>query len=262
MSEELHKLQKIGAQKIYEQTHIPIQHVQEILQGDFSNFSRVQFLGFISILEREYNEDLSADKAFGMSYFDEIDKHNSGVLLQVPEDRRSKKPFYIASIAFVFILVLILKYSVFTTETKIEEIDNKLIENVEKNIAPKIILDQENNTTDEINATEEVEKSSEISKSEPIAVKSFKILTKSKVWLGYIDLYTNQKKNTIFKGEFDLDPNKNWLLRFGHGYIDMYIDGKIVKFNSRNNLRFVYKDGKLRTINKAEFKKLNRGRSW
>jgi len=260
MSEELHKLQRIGAQKIYEKTHIPIQHIHEILQGNFSSLSRVQFLGFLSIIEREYNEDLSQHKAFGISYFDEIDKESSASLSISPEEKRSKKPLYLGIAVLLFSLVLIMKYTLYTPKVQEKKVDNTLIEDVKKNIEPKIAILKEENQTQESNASVFVPSV----KEEPKATieKSFKIITKSKVWFGYIDILTNKKRDKIFKGEFDLDPNKEWLLLFGHGYIDMYINGKIIKFSSRNNIRFEYKDGEIRAINKSEFKKLNRGRSW
>lgn len=260
MSEELHKLQRIGAQKIYEKTHIPIQHIQEILQGNFSGLSRIQFLGFLSIIEREYSEDLSQHRAFGISYFDEIDKEDSSSLSISPEEKKSKKSLYLGVAILIFVVVLVLKYVVYTPEVQEKKVDNTLIENVQKNIEPKIALLEEVNQTQESNSSIKIP----LEQKEPEVkeVKSFKIITKSKVWFGYIDILTNKKRDKIFKGEFDLDPNKEWLLLFGHGYIDMYINGKIIKFSSRNNVRFEYKDGEIHAINKSEFKKLNRGRLW
>jgi len=260
MSEELHKLQRIGAQKIYEKTHIPIQHIQEILQSNFSSFSRVQFLGFLSILEREYDQDLSEHKEFGLNYFNELDKNSSESLAISPKTKSSKKIFYIVIVIALFIFALILKFGVLTQEIPQKEVDNTLIEDVKKTIEPKVLLVKENNQTIELNTT--VEKPLETKKPKIEVVKSFKITTKSKVWFGYIDVLTNKKRQKTFKGEIDLDPNKKWLLLFGHGFIDMYVNGKQVKFDSRDNVRFVYENGELRTIDKREFKKLNRGSRW
>jgi len=256
MSEELHKLQRIGAQKIHEKTHIPIQHIQEILQSDFSSFSRVQFLGFISILEREYNENLSAHKAFGMSYFDELEKQTSSSLTISPAEKKSKKSLYLTIVVILFIVIFVLQYTVFTQKVQETEVDDTLIENVEKSIQPK----KEDNQTQELNSTKEV--LVKVQTPEVKITKSFKITSKSKVWFGYIDVLTNKKRQKTFQGEFELDPNKEWLLRFGHGFINMYINGEVVKFNSRDITRFLYKDGELQAINSAEFKKLNRGSSW
>jgi len=263
MSEELHKLQRIGAQNIYETTHIPKLHIQEILQSDFSNFSRVQFLGFISILEGEYGEDLSEHKAFGLNYFNELGKNDSDSLSIESEEKQSKKNLYIG-IVIVQSIVVVLKYELFTQKVKEVKVDNTLVHNVKKTIIPKIVL-EENNQTSELNASIEKSQTVEITKveiPEVKVVKSFKITTESKVWFGYIDMLTHRKRQKTFKGEFDLDPTKRWLLLFGHGFIDMVVNGEIVKFNSRKYVRFIYEDGELRVIDKKEFNKLNRGSQW
>jgi len=260
MSEELHKLQRIGAQKIYEKTHIPIQHIQEILQSDFSSFSRVQFLGFISILEREYEQDLSEHKAYGIKYFDEIDTIETSSLTISPQTKRSKKPFYAAVAVLLFFLALYMKFFVFSSEVQEKKVDNTLIEDVKKSIEPKKISIEDSNKTQELNSS--VETPSKIEESKVKVIDSFKIVARSKVWIGYIDVLNNKKKNKTFTGEITLDPNKKWLLHFGHGYIDMYVDGQRVKFSSRNSVRFIYEDGEIRAISKKEFKKLNKGRAW
>ena len=58
MSEGFEKLKKIGAQKIYEKTHIARANVEYILSKSFDKLPKVQFRGFISILERDYGLDL------------------------------------------------------------------------------------------------------------------------------------------------------------------------------------------------------------
>ena len=260
MSEVLEKLQKLGAQEIHEATHIPIQHVKAILESDFKGFSKIQFLGFISILEREYQSDLSEIKKDGLAFFEENNTPKIESVFITPKRNNKNKILYASIIIVIFILILIFKANS-GSEAVTEDInvDNSVINSVveEINSTKDKSIDDTNSSleTEELNSTKKIIE-------EPIVEKSFTIIPKSKVWFGYIDVETNKKYQKTFSHELSLDTNKEWLLMFGHGYIDMYIDGKIVKFNSRNNLRFVYKDGKLRTINKAEFKKLNRGRSW
>ena len=67
----LQRLKEIGAQKIYEDTHIPVEHIQAILHESFDGLSKIHFIGFISILQREYNIDLSELKNAGVAYYDE-----------------------------------------------------------------------------------------------------------------------------------------------------------------------------------------------
>ncbi|WP_434657458.1 hypothetical protein [Sulfurimonas sp. NW9] len=80
--------------------------------------------------------------------------------------------------------------------------------------------------------------------------------------MGYIDVATNKKYQKTFTGEFDLDPDKEWLLIFGHGYIDIVTDTEKKKFNSKKTLRLLYKEGAVKELTFEEFKRLNRGSSW
>lgn len=97
---------------------------------------------------------------------------------------------------------------------------------------------------------------------EAVQAQSFKIIALNKVWLGYIDLSNNKKYQKTFSGEFELDPAKNWLLSFGHGTIDIQINGVVTKYRKLSNIRFSYIDSKLKEIDSEEFKALNKGEKW
>jgi len=266
MDEELQILQSIGAQKIYEATHIPIKYVQSMLHGSFEGFSKVQFIGFISILEREYQQDLSELTRSGLKYFDEKKKQsvNEGLFV-VAEKRKGNKNLYLLIVIAIFVVALLVKMIFFNDKVSETPIDDSLIENVTKNIEP-LAIEEENTTletnasVDDVNATIEEEV---VKVDKPKAIeKSFKITSKSKVWFGYIDVKTNKHYQRIMKGEKSLDPSKTWLLLFGHGYINMYVDGELQKFSSRSKVRFLYKNNRLTAITVNEFKKLNKGRKW
>lgn len=267
MSEELSHLQSLGAQKIYEQTHIPVQSVQAILHHSFEEFSKVQFLGFISILEREYKVELPELRAEALAYFDaNMESENNAKLFIEPKKRTNFTLFYILLAFLIFIGVV--TYTLTKTSNIPEaqtKVDNTLIENVTK----KITTDEVNMTTDanQTVANKVVEVKAPVVEEVPkekkeVVQKSFQINAKSKVWLGYIDVEANKKHQKTFKGKMTLDPNKKWLLIFGHGYIDMYINGKLKKFDSRDKVRFYYENGKLEAVTLKKFKKLNRGRKW
>jgi hypothetical protein len=91
---------------------------------------------------------------------------------------------------------------------------------------------------------------------------SLKIISKSKVWIGYIDLSNRRQNQKTFSGEFTLDPSKNWLIALGHGLIDIEMNGVILNSKKAQNVRFSYIDSKLKEIDIEEFKSLNRGNAW
>ncbi|MDF1877035.1 hypothetical protein JHD47_04335 [Sulfurimonas sp. SAG-AH-194-L11] len=268
MSEELTKLKSLGPQKIYEDTHIPVQHVKAILEHNFDSLNRVQFLGFVSILEREYSLDLSILKASGIAYYDDKDaqKLDENIFI-APQKTNKSSTFYAIVAIIIFIIVMTYKMGFSGEEEQQEqEVNNTLIQKVQKTIKPvvveELVVVEEINSTSESNESNEINEAQTIAEETPQVVKSFKIVTKSKVWFGYIDVDTNKKRQKTFKGEIDLDPQKRWLLIFGHAYIDMYINGEQIKMNSRDKIRFLYEDGSVKAISTQEFRKLNRGRKW
>jgi hypothetical protein len=55
----LEKLLTIPRQEISEKTYIPLHEIDAILKQDFAIFNTSKAQGFIAILQREYNVDLS-----------------------------------------------------------------------------------------------------------------------------------------------------------------------------------------------------------
>jgi hypothetical protein len=271
MSEALDRLKNIGAQKIYEDTHIPVEHVQAILYESFDGLSKVQFIGFISILEREYGDDLSEMRSHGIAYFDEKSVPDEAItddsIFKPSSNKKNRTVFYIifAIILFSVAVFYSMQSANKTLHTAIKE--NKIIKEVKNNIVLDKNISDANRTlqtvvdTKDINTTETVEKQ-KVDEVQVAAPKSFKIIAKTKVWLGYIDVATNKKYQKTFKGELDLDPTKEWLLFFGHGYIDIIINGEKEQFNEKKTLRMLYKDGNISKISLQKFKELNRGNKW
>jgi len=60
--ENFEQLQELGSKNIASATHIPLAHLEMILNREFEQFKKPQFFGFVSILEREYKIDLSGLK--------------------------------------------------------------------------------------------------------------------------------------------------------------------------------------------------------
>ncbi len=268
MDDKLEKLQELGAQKIYEDTHIPIKHVQAILHSSFEGFSKVQFLGFISIIEREYSLNLEEIRQSGEDFF--VDKKISGensslFVSQKNSQKNSKTLLYSFFVFFVFLIVLTFNY-ISSPEVSQDtmSVDNTIIDSIKKDIiVERNVTKRENNSTT-IEPEIILEENQKVVIETPVedVDHSFEIVAKTKVWFGYIDMQTHKHYQKTLKGSIDLDPNKNWLLIFGHGHINMFVDSKAKKFKTYNNIRFLYRDGELTAISKKEFKKLNRGHSW
>ena len=279
MSEGLEKLQTIGAQKIHEKTHIPLEHVQGVLHGSFESLSKVQFLGFVSILERDYAIDLSELRSGGIKFFEEKSKRtlNKGVFMPQPK-KSNFTSFYIFLALLVFASLIYITLQSPDEAVEKLEVDSSLIMDVQKDIEAASIQESNltnaetnatlldtNETSDETNETlaEPEAAPVELSRSEALAsADSLKIVTQKKLWIGYIDRAEDKHYNKTFVGELELDANKEWLLFFGHRFVDVIIKGEKFQVASQSRARFFYKDGVLKSVDAEEFKALNKGKEW
>ena len=268
MSEHFDKLKKIGIQKIHENTHISRLHVEAILQEDFSAMTKIQLLGFISILEREYGLILDELKDTAIKHFKEIQEQHAGEEVKVflaPKRKRNLTPLYITVVIFIFVSIMFITMRASSDKEEITVIDNTAIDSAKSYIEPEPELEPIIDTTPDENLTIKEPEAVKLEAQEVLEkeeITSFKIIPNAKVWLGYIDLNTYKKYQRTFKNEFDLDPSKDWILAFGHGNLKIEINGVIKKYKIKRNVRFSYVNGQLEEISLEKFKRLNKGNRW
>ena len=243
-------LKEIGAQKIHEDTHIPKEHTRALVAASFLNMNKIQFVGFISILEREYSINLDTLKAKGSEYFEDNTQEFT-IAQKVFVAQKKKKSYKLYYIGLVIIIFAAIAFSNMSpsasTQGSLSSVDDTTIDNATKTIAPRIeqvMLDEE--------------KKREVKR----LAATFKILPKDKLWVGYINLDTGEKLQKTFRDELSLDPHGHWLLTLGHGNVDFDISGDLKQYQTSRNLRFLYKDGKLKKVSTAEFTRLNKGEKW
>ena len=264
MSDDLNVLKELGAQKIHKETHISKEHIQAIIHETFDGLNSVQFIGFISILEREYNINLDDLRSKGEVYFNEMNSKATQVkkIFVVPKRQKNYTTTYLLFGILIFVSFMYYTFVYLDSITPdIEKVDNTKIENAKKSMRP--VLEVKNDAiavdSNETNATivPEVKIVEEVK-----VLRTLKILPKNKVWVGYIDINTNQRYQKIFKKEFAIDTSKDWLLLFGAGNIRLEVNTEVQKFASNKNMRFKYVDGVFTKITLTEFKSLNKGRKW
>jgi len=270
MSGGLDKLKEIGAQKIHATTHLSREHAQALLHGSFENINKVQFFGFVSILEREYNVDLEELKEQGNEYYTSLQESSTDTATNVfvtPKKKRDYTIFYIIIVILIFLGVTI--FSLFSSssttkiqDTKIQELNNSAIESAQKKIEVLDINTSVKTSSKVIKTIEKTEIKEIIKPVEKKIEKSLIVAPKSKVWMGFIDVKTHKHYQKIFKDKYTMDTTKEWIIVFGHGHLNMLVNGEVQKYAHKNNLRFHYKDGILKKISFEEFKKLNNGKKW
>ena len=271
MSEELKIIKELGLAKVCEETHIAKRHIQALIDEDYSILSKVQFLGFISILERDYHIDLSEFKARGLEYYIQIAAPKVADAFIDSRPKKSSKGIYIFIVLAIFagVTYLSIDFSSTTSDTKshetqsvVQEIEALVEENT---IDQQLILD--NNVSEVIQESQELNATTQETPSEvsqPVVAKAekIKIIVQKKTWFGYIDLATQTKDQKVFSNTFELDGSKDWLMRMGHKSVKVEIDGKEQVIDTKKSMQFLYKDGLLTQISLSEFAKLNEGKEW
>lgn len=126
-----------------------------------------------------------------------------------------------------------------------------------QDVTPETIAKVVQEVTQEANKTAVLEVAKEAAHGSPL-----KIISKNKVWLGYIDLSDYKQNQKTVAGEFVLDSAKNWLLVLGHGFVEIEVGGVVKKFEKAQNIRFSYINSELKEIDAEEFKNLNKGVKW
>ncbi len=263
----LDKLQEIGAHKIYEKTHIARKFVEDILNQRYSSMNKIQFAGFISIIEREYNVDLhELIEAYSTQLNINSSRHDEPFVVSQQESERPSqtKFFYVgAGLVAMVLAVLILKpsphedtsnseASPVETPSVVQELNNTTIEEA------KLNLNNLGNTTAKVETLELAEEA----RIEPAHRSKFEIKPRSQLWIGIIDLETFKRTQRLDSASFELDKDKDWLLVMGHGYVNFDVNGEEQKFKDEKKVWFSYENGVLTKLSRSEFKEKNRGKAW
>jgi hypothetical protein len=182
-------LEEIGLYKVSQDTHIEQKYLRYMVDGDFDKLNRINTLGFVKILSREYNLDLSDWVEVFEDYWiqNRLNLEEDDKLFIVIDSGPSKaKKIFIFFVITLFVVIAGIGYSVFTKENsyssntyvsptfsetpvvkETQEEINKLQEEQEANTVQQIVEPKQEEILDvapqeETNATQEavVEESS------------------------------------------------------------------------------------------------------
>jgi hypothetical protein len=253
--------------------------VRLILDKSFDKLQKVQFLGFVSILEREYKIDLSSLKQEYLFFYAQTQEPEEEfeVAEKTEKKRLTKKQLYAAA-AVPLVLAAIGMAVYFSGEPAPEtriEINNTAIEEAKKNLN---IVSIERNASEEVvesaehgqdeNMTAEAPEVAE-QEAEPEAVSivptmpsHLVVVPKGKLWIGLIDLGTHKRQQMVISEPLTLDAQKEWLIITGHGLVRMEYGDTESDYKQKEKLMFVYENGLLQRIDEEEFKARNKGRMW
>lgn len=257
-------LKNIDNEELYNKTFISIDNLNAIKNKDFESFSRFKLIGFIDILSKRLNLDLSEFKEEASLYFDtqepvvieeELSPKKSNVTID-------KKTMTYGFIGIGGIIVAGFIYTIFTsTPTKdLTEVKVSPPSEVVKTETPMVPV--ENNVTIEQNLTiqpqEIVVKENQTAKSGDI----IKIVPKKKVWIGIINLDTKEKKDYMTSNELEIDKKINQIIVINGTHLSLMVGSEEKSYDYDGRVRFIVQDGKIEEISYTHFKELNDGKAW
>jgi len=150
-------LDKEGLESVSQKTNISLENLENLKNRAFEKLNRVKSLGFVAIIEREYEMELSDLKSEIKSYFDDHHSAKDDEVVMISPDRTEES----GSGLFKWLVVLAVLYALWylysegkfgsisnasnTKETALE--DNKALEsNVSQEVAKNIVVNTEENT--------------------------------------------------------------------------------------------------------------------
>jgi len=212
-------LEENSVRSIHSKTKISIDVLNKIIAKDFMGFKKVQVFGLISILEREYGgriDDLrdECEEYFAANIKEDIPFIAPDVV------KKTSKPKWLIWLAAFGILALatyffiqsriqndIPVYKEDANLTTLNNTNNKIEANVTTNVnttkkdtnvtIPALTIDSNTSLGTDNNST---------------ALQQFKIIPKTKLWFGIMNLETKELKNSIISNAFDIDTTKQWLV--------------------------------------------------
>jgi hypothetical protein len=276
MNEGLEKLKIIGVQKIYEKTHITRRNVENILNRSFDKIPKVQFRGFISILEREYKVDLQDLVKEFESYTKYEEKISETLIPELKNEyiKFNNKTLVIALMA-TFVIGYFIISSLVHSKTESTEINNSEIatakanlDHNDSNITAVVVDSNETNKSLEHNSTKLPVTPTQTTSSTPIASVSttqdaakgtkFEIIPEKVLWVLYREMGSDKHHQAITQSPITLDPSKNYLLELGHGLIKVNLGTEIKEFHGQNKKYFKYENGQLTELSGEDFKSMNK----
>ncbi|GEM_PF-760808 len=298
MQKNLEYLKTLNINDMHNTTHISIASLEAILSRSYDKLERIHFSGFISILEREYQVDLSDIRseyaAFNPKPQVQHSTANVNAMRNDTPKKENQKGWLVLLLvivgvlaAFFFVNKYILntqKFS-FSSEVNNSEI-NAAKETMHNNATVKPYMTKETKAVSSVAtqktpppavATTVLEQVDgvEVIQTQPIAEGEIisqtsgvsyndqvTIIPHKKVWVGLIALPSMKKKNIVTSDEVKIDDTKDWLIALGHGEVDVQQDSELLNFKGAKPIYFIYEYGTLRQIDKAEFKEHNQGKIW
>ena len=280
MSDDFDKLKLLKAEQIFEKTHITKRNINNILSKSFEKLDKIQFNGFVSILEREYSLNLQELRDEYQEYAINNDEISEPELRSISNNTgKSRGLFWIVIIALIIIIATWLIYNTYASKQS-SQMQPVLSLNATARSSNATAIDANSTNSTVITANSKKSKVSNMLLANPnidktlmhkndinttVAtkeVKTIRLLTKAKLWLGITNMKTWRQRQKIVTSSLDLNSTGEYLLILGHGMVQIKTDDKNISFPQPKTVFLMLKNGKVTQLTHSQFVKLNKGKLW
>ena len=308
MDNDIRILEKIGLQEVCKRTHIEVSQLEHMIHNQYEKLNKINTLGFVKILSREYKLDLTdwleGFHDYWAEHKAEDDARTEKIFIHVKSDRPYKKGAWIflvlVLISGIFGLISIFKIDInfdimnLLDKTKIEtnqtsafqgtpviqetanslgvKVEERVIEtNSSNSTVEAIVVSIDENLT---RKTESNDTNSVIASPIPTLIESNTALVSNvpknsaiiipsrRIWIGFVDLETFTRKESLSDQNITIDLTKHQILKTGNGFFKLSYDGSVEDFTEQGSTRLLVENGAIKKISEEKFIELNRGKNW
>lgn len=275
----LQKLKEIGVEKIREKTNLDAGKIEDILEKRFEKIAPVRAKGFIQVLQKTFDVDLSD----WLTEYYQSQKN-------LPEEKKEKKSeelesksnalFWVACVGLLVVGGGLLYWMYLKSQnTETQPIQKQIIQVQPQEVVveevlevapiPEEVSSQEQKTQGVLVAKKEVVKKELDEYGESvfpnIAFNEENLLfitADTPLWVGIINLDT-KKRVAKTKKEFEIPLDKQLLINIARGGFSASLDDEEKYFNTYKPVYLIHTiKGGLKQISKEEFMSLNGGVEW
>jgi len=239
---------------INKRTRISPISLRYIKNKEFEKIPRVKFLGFVKIIEKEFEIDLSELVEEYNQATNHISNDKSDVKLKEPKKHNTLILFILAVI--LFSLGAYLLYTNYNQNGTKKELNATYIPVNDKNISDENTTDTQQNEKQKIANTLKVDEKNSTSTTKfsskqktLLTPKEIEIVPNEKVWFKAVNLDNNKTVEYLTSNPKTL-KGANWYIKFGHGNITIYYGEKTIAPETKKILRILFKDGKTEFLKK------------
>lgn len=256
------ELLKLDPNDVVNKTFISVDEFNAIKEKRFELFSKPKAAGFIKILEREYDLDLSDWVREFNSSNEDLTKTKENIFVTPPPEETPllDNKFYLALVAF-FIVSFAVFFIFYPSDNKSDSIadrDNQMVEEASEVIKNNDIKEYEINSSSlgDPNSSLTVEETQQLPlPQETIKSAVFTLLPQKTIWIGIKYLDNNKNESFTTKDIVELNASRDQIITLGHGFFTLTLNDQIIEPKSKNTHKITYKNKEISVTKASTAKK-------